>query len=148
MILRYRNDAGEVRDYELRPGKLLSPEVEAIEEVGGSVWDTYDEWGEKFMKGNRRAYRAGLWIMLKRENPTLRFNEVQFAADALTWEYDPEEQEVIKAAIRDAGKELDPDQKRSLLEALGAVEGKDAGKASETSDVSTVSESQSDSAKV
>jgi len=147
MILRY-DDGTSVRDWNVHPGKLLSPEVEAIEDVGASGWDTFDEWGQKFMKGNRRAYRALLWILLKRENPTLKFNEVSFSPDSVTWDFDAGEKEKVIDAINAAGEELDEAQRHTLTEVLGGLAGKDSGNRSETSDESTDSVSPNDSTPV
>lgn len=142
MILRYKRDDGTVEDYEFHPGRLLNPEAEAIEDVGGSAWETFDEWGEKFMKGNRRAYRAALWIVQKRKNPPLKFNDVSFTVDSFTWDFDEEEKAKIKAEIREAASgELDAEQRKTLLEILNETPGKESGNPSENSDGSTDSES-------
>jgi hypothetical protein len=142
MILKY-DDGDTVRTFQFHPGKLTSPEAEAVEEVGGESWSTFDGWGSKFLNGSRKAYRAALWVMLKRENPTLKFRDVIVTADAITWDYDADEQDQIRKAIIDADPaEIDPEQREQLLKTLAEFPaGKESGTPSENSGESSVSES-------
>jgi hypothetical protein len=80
---------GPRQEFEYVPQELLSFDAEAIEDVGGPTWGTYEEFGVKLGGGNLKARRALLWIMLRRQNPRLRFtdlvvrvDEVRLAADA------------------------------------------------------------------
>lgn len=140
MLLRYA-DGDSVREFQFNPGKLTSPEAEAIEDVGGDRWDTFDRWGELFMSNNRKALRAALWIMLKRENPALKFNSVVVTADAITWDFDQDEQVKIREAIANE-PDIDPEQRAELLRKLSQFPvGKDQGSVSGNSDMSTDSES-------
>ena len=108
----------EKQEFLFRANRLLSPEAEAIEDVGGGTWDNFDEFGRKFMVGNRKAYRAALWIMLKRTHPTLRFHEVQFQVDEVYVDLEDDEAEQLREQFR-RDPDLDPAQKAHLLRVLG-----------------------------
>jgi hypothetical protein len=100
MIIKYSPEGEEPREFEFYPSKLLSVEAEAIENVGGNAWETFEEFGYKFIRGNVRAYRAALWIMLKRhENPKLKFQDLAFKMDEVSVDYSKTELTNIKEAI-------------------------------------------------
>jgi hypothetical protein len=56
-------------------------DAEALESAGGDVWDSYPDFLDKIGSGNIRARRAMLWVMLRRNNPQLRFVDVVFNLD-------------------------------------------------------------------
>jgi hypothetical protein len=111
-------DGGEKREYSFRPLKLLSPEAEAIEEVGGRAWETFDEFGRLFMLGNRKALRAALWVMRKREEPRLRFQDLSLRVDEVATEYDDDEKQQMRDGITQ-NETLDPEQRQMLIELYG-----------------------------
>jgi hypothetical protein len=112
--LIYTPEDGEKREFSFRPTRFMSPEVEALEDVGGNAWDSYDEWGVKFLKGNRRAYRAALWIMLKREEPTLKFRDLVVRVDEIAVDFEDDETVQLRQAIEDE-PDIDEDQRENLL---------------------------------
>lgn len=102
MIIKFSPEGEEPKEFEFFPSKLLSVEAEAIENVGGDTWETFEEFGHKFIRGNVRAYRAALWIMLKRhENPKLRFQDLAFKMDEISVDYSKTELTKIKEAIEE-----------------------------------------------
>ena len=127
MILIYSPSDGERREFQWNPGKLLSPEAEAIEDVGGRTWDSFQEFGAKFMKNNIKALRAALWIMLKRENPRLKFDDVTVAVDEIDFTFDDQEMSKIREALET--ENIDEDQKIELISRLDNAMGEDALKA-------------------
>ena len=78
MKLIYAPEGGQPQRFEYDPGTSLSVEAEAIESVGGEVWDSYLQFGNKLGIGNVRAMRALLWVMLRRTNPDLEFDSVSY----------------------------------------------------------------------
>lgn len=114
MRLIYTPEDGEKREWLFAPMHLMTPESEAIEEVGGALWDNYDDFGVKFMNGNRRAYRAALWIMLRRENPSLRFAELSVRADEIDIDFDDAEQARIREVML-ADPDIDDQERERLL---------------------------------
>lgn len=94
--LIYAPEDGEQREWEFDPTKLMSVEAEAIEEVGGTQWDTYGAFLDKLNRGGAKAWRAALWIMLRRENPTLQFSHLVIRANEMIFIDDEEAPEVGK----------------------------------------------------
>ncbi len=80
-VLIYEPRDGERQEFPFDPFQLLSVEAEAIEELG--PWDTYSDWGQKLLVGHRRAIRALLWLMLRRTQPALEFEDVSVLVDEL-----------------------------------------------------------------
>jgi hypothetical protein len=134
MILIYSPHDGEKREYAWNPGKLLSPEAEAIEDVGGRTWESFPEFGAKFMKNNAKALRAALWIMQKRENPRLKFSDVVVAIDELDFTFDETEMKRIREAIET--EDIDEDQREELLSRMDQVSEAEVLKEPEPSPVS------------
>jgi hypothetical protein len=118
MIITYTPDEGSPEEYDFNPGKLMSPEAEAIESVGDYAWDSFETFGAMFFKGNVRARRAALWIMKKRKNPRLKFDEVSFRANQVDVDYSPAERKLLlEAMLQDP--DLDPEQKANITQELG-----------------------------
>lgn len=111
----YRPEGTE-RRWPFEPGKMLSPEATEIEKRTGMRFST---WRDEVVKGSMVALHGLLFVLLKRENPTLKWDQVVFAQDECDFEMEDEE---IAAMVRRmegaaARGELDDDQ----LLALGAL---------------------------
>jgi hypothetical protein len=118
VIITYTPAEGEKREWQFTPRKLMSPEAEAIEKV--TKW-TFQEFGAKFLAGSMLAYRAVVWIMLKRENPPLRFDDVSICMDDISVGFDDQESAQIREVLL-ADPDLDPEQRANLTEILGEDE--------------------------
>ena len=66
--------------YDFDTDKLMLSEARAVEKVCGC---TFQEWSEQLQAGSMEALAALVWIVQKRENPDLRFNEVDFAISGI-----------------------------------------------------------------
>lgn len=91
--LIYTPEGEDSQEFDFDPDTVFSLEAEALEDVGGDSWDSYAEWIDKVGSGNIRARRALLWILLRRSNPKLRFEDLVFRInefDVLGVEEDPE----------------------------------------------------------
>jgi len=120
MLITYTPADGDKREWEFKPAKLISAEAEAIEDATG--W-TFDEFGEKFLGGSMKAKRAALWILLRRETPTLRFRELSITPEEVVVDLEPDEAERLRAAI-EGDEDLDPRQRDAIL---GMLEREAAG---------------------
>lgn len=60
--------------------KILNTEAMAIERVTG--WEM-QEFLAKLEKQSVMAMTAYIWVMAKRKDPTIRFDDVEFSFDAL-----------------------------------------------------------------
>ena len=77
MLLVYKPDGAERREWEFDPDDAWSFEAEMIESVGPWVSFTTD-YLDLLRAGNTRAKRALLWVHLRRDKPDLRFVDVVF----------------------------------------------------------------------
>lgn len=55
---------------------LEGPEYELIEGAGGEQWDTFGGWFDQLSREGYRAAKALIWVLLRRENPSLGFEEL------------------------------------------------------------------------
>src|SRR5215207_8471842 len=76
MKLMYAPQGAEPQTFEFDTDELLATEAEDVETVGGVQWDTFGQWLQQLNTGGFRAWRAALWIMLRRSNPTLVFSDL------------------------------------------------------------------------
>lgn len=114
MLLKYTPEGEKEQTFTIRPGRLLSVEAEALEDVGGTAWSSIEEWRLKFQQGNFKARRAALWIMLRREQPRLRFPEVAVYVDELDIDFEPEELDRIRERVESNDNMSDEDRAEAL----------------------------------
>ncbi|MCH5677827.1 hypothetical protein [Streptomyces gilvus] len=85
MYLVYKPEGSEEpKRWRYQPKKLMSPERELIEKLTSR---NFSDFTVDVQKGNSRCRRALLFVYLKREHPTLKFDDVDFAWDELTLEH-------------------------------------------------------------
>lgn len=84
----YKPEGAEPRSWEFNPQRLLSPEVEAIERFTGLE---YAEWVEAVGRSSALAIHGLLYVYLKRNNPTLKWDQVQFYMDEVEFQMNDEE---------------------------------------------------------
>jgi hypothetical protein len=123
MLIKFTQADHEPKDYVFRPKEELSPTAEAIEMLGGEVWDNYDEFEEKFRNGNRRAHRAALWAAIRRDDPTstLEFADFTYPVGAVAVYWEPIELEQIRRNVM-ANTETSPEEKARVLGLFGLTE--------------------------
>lgn len=123
MQLIYTPEGAEPQRFDFRPGKLLSPEAEKIEELTG--W-SYMEFGEHLMKGSVKAYHALLFIFLRRQDPRISYDSVQFTFDEVDLDFDHDEQaQMIEELQRKRAEEgLDEDTERILNQLMAEQVGR------------------------
>lgn len=102
--------------YDFEPSKLLSAEAEAIEDLKAR-WDTFEEFGQLFLKGNAKAHRAALWVMMRRVNPAVRFEDLNYPLEALRITFTDDEANRFIESIR-SNPDLDEAQKDYLIQTL------------------------------
>lgn len=112
--LTYTPEGAEPKVWDFSFGRLLSPERIAIEKLTGLGWT---EVQRGFFENRGVVVHALLWIMLKRDIPTLRADQVEFCDDEI--ELDLTDDEVAEAVegMRAAG-----DLTREQAEALAEME--------------------------
>ena len=88
---------GDARQtYEYRHGKLLNVEYGAMDRVSGLVGVDLEQ---ALDKGGMNAMTALIWVLRKRQEPTLRYEQVVFTADEMSFEF-----------VNDDGSPLEDDE--------------------------------------
>lgn len=77
--LRIRLDG---REYDGHIDHLDIEEAEAIEQVTGL---SFGDWQDAMRSRSARALRAFIWVLRRRDEPALRYNDVRFRMDALDY---------------------------------------------------------------
>lgn len=115
MYLIYQPEGSEEpQRWTYNPRRLMSAEREAIERRTGMV---FADFTKAVIQGSSVARRALLWVMLKRDHPTMRYDDVDFAWDELKLEYSKQE---YADMIAKAGEELSGAERESVLASLQA----------------------------
>lgn len=126
MYLVYEPEGGEPQRFQYKPQKLMSAEREALERR--SHLD-FADFTKGVLNGNAVCRRALLWVMLKREHPTMKYEDVDFAWDELRLEYSRQEYELMRDQLIEAGT-ADPEQIEQLnREIATAIDEESGGKA-------------------
>jgi hypothetical protein len=85
VIIVYRPDEGEERRWDLSQTRIMAVEAEQVERITDLTWN---QARERLADGSMRALRAIAFVLLKRDQPTLRYGEFNPPASALDWEFD------------------------------------------------------------
>lgn len=128
MRIIYTPTDGEKHEWIWKPREAPSFEAEDLEETTG--WD-FPEFLQRFIAGSTRARRAVLWVLLRREHPRLRFDQVTFTMGELADEYDDDEIAAARAALAEQDRNdedpLDDAARQRMGERLADVLAEDAG---------------------
>src|SRR5215217_7187997 len=101
MLLVYTPEEGERQEFVFRPLEMNNLDAEDIEEVGGNVWDNFDDFTDAFHQGKTRALRAALWISLRATNPQMEFDHVGFKRGEVGVFLQPDERERIRQSLHE-----------------------------------------------
>lgn len=102
------------------PKKLMNVEAEAIEKVTGL---TFPDWHNAVLEESTAAIHGLLWVLLKRETPTLTYDQIAFAYDDYELDLDDSQKAGIVAEIEAQvarGEPLTPEAEE-LLESYRAA---------------------------
>lgn len=83
MKVKYSPEDGAEQVFDYNPNKLMSAEREVCEKKTGK---TFNDFAQGVLTGNSSCRRALLFILRKRTDPTLMYDDVDFAWDELTVE--------------------------------------------------------------
>lgn len=120
MKLVYTPEGDPLQEWPIRLQRMMSVEAEAIEDVGGNTWGSFDEFMDKLARGNFRAKRALLWMMLRRQNPRLRFSDLVVRYDELAFAAEDKDREEAREMLQ--RDDLSPEDRAELEELLGEPE--------------------------
>ncbi|MEU4150831.1 hypothetical protein [Streptomyces sp. NPDC026659] len=97
MYLVYQPEGSEEpKRFKYNPRKLMSPEREMLERKTGK---DFSDFTSAVLSGNSLCRRALLYMFLKREHPTIRWDDVDFAWDELRLEYSKQELTQMREAV-------------------------------------------------
>lgn len=141
MRITYTPEGADPKVFDFKPGKLMSPEAEAIERHTGL---TYKQFADALGETSMTCTHALLYVFLKRGNPTLKYEQVQFCMDEINFDLDDEEAASAMTELqrRQGDRPLTDDEAEALkqLEERGLAEALTDPKApAKTSDSSTSS---------
>lgn len=102
MKLIWLPEGQEQREWDFEPAKLLTPEAEALEAAGGDMWDTFERFGELFLRGNLRARRVTLWIMRRRTERGLKLHDVVVRPNEIIVTYSDAELAALREFVTEA----------------------------------------------
>jgi hypothetical protein len=111
MIIVYAPRDGETHRWNMKEVRILSTEAEAVERVTDLEWERARA---KVLKGSMLALRAIAWVLMKREQPDLRYTAFVPEAGELGYEWDADERAVVRANI-EADEDLSPEEKAVIL---------------------------------
>lgn len=97
------------------PKKILNVESEAVEKVTGM---RFPEWNNAVMEESTTAIHGLLWVLLKRENPTLAYNAVEFTYDEYELDLDDTQKADLVKALEESREDGDitPEGEQILAE--------------------------------
>lgn len=98
MQFNYQPEGTETpRTWEYDPHKLMSPEAEAIERLTDM---TFGEWQVAVQRDSIRALHALLFVLLRRDDKTLKYDQVQFSMSEVRFTFGVEERTRIRDGLR------------------------------------------------
>jgi hypothetical protein len=100
----YTPEDGEPQVFKYNPNALMSAEREALEKRTDR---SFNEFAMGVLKGSSLCRRALLHVLLKREHPTLRFEDVDFLWDELEIEMTKGEIDLAVDRLREKGGDED-----------------------------------------
>lgn len=98
----YAPEGVDPKTWDFAPGKMISPEAEVIERKTGM---RFSEWEFAVQNGSMLALHGLLFVLLKREQPSLQWDQIMFSFGECTWELDDDEVATALARLDVLAKE-------------------------------------------
>jgi hypothetical protein len=128
----YQPEGADPIKWDFDPTRLMNVEVETIERHTGL---TFAAWLEAVGNSSALAIHGLLYVLLKRREPTLKWDAVQFTMGEVTFELDDDERADLVKVLEDkvSAGEANESEKAALqqfyAEGVEAAEKVTAGKA-------------------
>lgn len=123
MKVKYSPEGGGVREWEFAAAKVRASDAEMVENRwrGHGEPQTFEGWRANLMQGSARAARILLWLLLKRETHTLRFEDVDPLMGEIELDLDLAEMREIRESV--SGKRAKtPVEREEKLERLAVLD--------------------------
>lgn len=121
MKFRYSPEGAEPKEWPFKANKLLNAEAEEIERRTAM---TFGEWAAALERQSMRAFHALLYVMLKRENPTLQWDQVVFSGSEVELELELDEMVDARDKVRQQlnSGDFDDGRREQAAAALAALD--------------------------
>jgi hypothetical protein len=116
LIIIYAPEGGERQTWNLKEVRFMSSEAEAVERSTGLEWQ---EAKARVIKGSMLALRAIVWVLVKRDEPALRYGQFDPAENEIGVDFDTEEWAVVRDELANS-PDLDDEQRALALAQLDA----------------------------
>lgn len=117
MILTFTPGEGDVQRWEIQLGRFRVGEMKAIDKATGLRFGS--TFKQALLEGDTSARQALLWVLQRRQHPTLKLDDVDFADDELTLEFQRPELVEILAGLESAPG-IPEDQREAAAAAIRA----------------------------
>lgn len=107
MILTYTAEGAGPREWQFKPKRLLNAEAEEIERRTSM---TFEEWAGALQKGSMLAFHALLFVLLKREQPRLAWDQVKFCGEDVDLAYELDEKIEVRDQLKAGLADMEPEQ--------------------------------------
>lgn len=125
MIVVYKPDNADEVCWDLDEVKPTFAEAKAAEHAGGFAWQ---QLRAEIDEGNLSALQAVVWVLRKRAEPTLKFDDLDdLPLGSVETRYSEVEKEFMRDHIK-ADKSLSADERKATLALLGIEEKPPAAK--------------------
>lgn len=118
MKFRYTPEGASAREWLFKPNRLMNVEAEEIERRTGM---TFGEWSEALQNNSMRAIHGLLFVLLKRDQPRITWDAVEFNMAQVEIEFELDEKIALRDDLKAQLDRLDPDraeQARAVLAEL------------------------------
>ncbi|MFJ8818211.1 hypothetical protein [Amycolatopsis thermoflava] len=99
MIVTYSPSGQDVQVWTWDPNQVRAKDAELIEDKFDGTWD---EFKVQLLQGRMRARRVLLWHLLRGDHPTIKLDDIDFVAEELKLELQPQELQEMRDAVAKA----------------------------------------------
>lgn len=134
MKLIYTPENGSPREWTFKPRRLLNVEAEEIERRTSM---TFAEWTNALQSGSMLAVHALLFVLLRRDQPRLGWEQVQFCDEDVDITYELDEKIVLRDGLKATLDAMEPEQAaqaRNVIAQLDSEIGDEQPAAAESED--------------
>lgn len=117
MIVTYTPKGQEPQTFEYDSGDVRAKDAELMETKSGIPWENF---GLLVMQGMMKARRVLLWHLLRETHPSLRLDDVDFAARELKVEFNAKENKELRDVVVSKSSAIPAEQREAVLAQLDA----------------------------
>jgi hypothetical protein len=111
LIVTYSPAGQDPQTWEWDPNQVRAKDAEAVEDKFEGTWD---EFNVQLLHGRMRARRVLLWHLQRADHPTIKLEDIDFAAAELTLQMEPAELQKMRAGIEKAAGVSDAKRRTAL----------------------------------